>query len=35
MVLVIPEGNDDDPTRNPDYYDNTFNYLSGLGIPAL
>lgn len=35
MVLVIPEGNDDDPTRNPDYYDNTFSYLSGLGIPTL
>lgn len=35
MVFVIPEGNDDDPTRNPDYYDNTFSYLSGLGIPTL
>lgn len=35
MVLVIPEGNDDDPTRNPIYYDNTFSYLSGLGIPTL
>ncbi len=35
MVFVIPEGNDDDPTRSPDYYDNTFSYLSGLGIPTL
>ena len=35
MVLVIPEGNDDDPTRIPGYYDNTFNYLRGLGIPTL
>jgi DUF2075 family protein len=35
MVLVVPEGNNDDPTRNPDYYDNTFSYLAGLGIPIL
>lgn len=35
MVLVIPEGSDDDPTRDPGYYDNTFSYLSGLGIPSL
>jgi DUF2075 family protein len=35
MVLVIPEGNNNDPTRNPDYYDNTFSYLIGLGIPIL
>lgn len=35
MVLVIPEGSDDDPTRDPGYYDNTFSYLSGLGIPIL
>lgn len=35
MVLVIPEGNNDDPTRDPDYYDNTFSYLTGLGIPVL
>ena len=35
MVLVVPEGTDDDPTRNPDYYDNTFSYLSGLGVPTL
>ena len=35
LVLVIPEGNDDDPTRNPTYYDNTFRYLTGLGIPNL
>ena len=35
MVLVIPEGSDDDPTRDPEYYDNTFSYLAGLGIPIL
>lgn len=35
MVFVIPEGNDADPTRSPDYYDNTFSYLSGLGIPPF
>jgi len=35
MVLFIPEGCPEDPTRNASYYDPTFNYLQGLGIPII
>ncbi|HRE12840.1 MAG TPA: DUF2075 domain-containing protein [Usitatibacteraceae bacterium] len=35
MVLFIPPGDTEDPTRSPEYYDSTFQYLVGLGIPVL
>lgn len=35
MVIFVPLGEASDPTRDPGYYDATFNYLSGLGIPVL
>ena len=35
MVMVIPEGDPEDPTRNPVYYDSTYEYLKGLGIKEL
>jgi hypothetical protein len=35
MVLFIPSGDTRDPTRLPEFYDATFNYLKGLGIPTL
>jgi hypothetical protein len=35
MVLFIPPGDAEDPTRSPDYYDSTFGYLVDLGIPIL
>jgi hypothetical protein len=35
MVIFIPPGDPSDPTRNPEYYDATFRYLSRLGIPTL
>lgn len=35
MVLVIPEGDAMDQTRQASYYDATFEYLSGLGIAVL
>lgn len=35
MAIVVPEGDDADPTRDPEYYDSTFEYLAGLGIPVL
>lgn len=35
MVISVPEGDPADPTRKPEFYDGTFNYLSGLGIPVL
>lgn len=35
MVVVVPEGSTEDPTRNADYYDGTFNYLQALGLSQL
>jgi hypothetical protein len=35
MVLVIPAGDESDPTRAPALYDQTFEYLRGLGVPVL
>ena len=35
MVIVVPEGQPDDPTRDAAYYDPTYRWLSDLGIPAL
>jgi len=35
MVIVVPEGDTDDKTRNPSYYDGTFEFLKSLGIPLL
>ena len=43
MVICVPQGNDIkksdgsylDPTRIPEYYDTTFEYLKTLGIKAL
>jgi hypothetical protein len=35
MVIFIPHGNTTDPTRAPEYYDSTFNYLASLTIPVL
>lgn len=34
MVIFVPPGDRDDPTRSPEYYDGTFEYLRGLGIPV-
>jgi len=35
MVLFVPPGDPRDPTRSPEFYDSTFNYLSELGVPEL
>jgi DUF2075 family protein len=35
MVIVIPEGNDEDHTRKKKYYDPTYNYLKGLGVTTI
>ncbi|MDB5958053.1 DUF2075 domain-containing protein [Ramlibacter sp.] len=35
MVIVVPEGDTSDPTRNPAYYDETFTYLESIGLPVL
>ncbi|MBK6599118.1 MAG: DUF2075 domain-containing protein [Proteobacteria bacterium] len=35
MVVFVPAGESTDPTRRPEYYDATFQYLADLGIPVL
>jgi hypothetical protein len=35
MVLFIPPGDASDPTRLPQFYDQTFEYLVDLGVPVL
>jgi hypothetical protein len=35
MVIVVPEGNIEDHTRKPEYYDDTFNYLKEIGIKTI
>jgi len=32
MIIVIPNGDKDDATRDPAYYDSTFDYLKKLGL---
>ena len=35
MAIVIPEGSQEDPTRDPAFYDATFNYLKSVGVPVI
>ncbi len=35
MVIVVPYGDANDPTRLPPYYDPTWAYLTSAGIPEL
>ena len=35
MVLVVPEGNPEDPTRSPAYYDSTYEYLKEIGVKEI
>lgn len=35
MVLVIPEGNSEDHTRQPEFYNDTFEYFKSLGLEVL
>jgi Uncharacterized conserved protein (DUF2075) len=35
MIIFIPEGNDLDQTRKPEFYDGTFNYLKSIGLPVI
>jgi DUF2075 family protein len=35
MVIVVPEGDVEDHTRKPEYYDQTYNYLKGIGIKTI
>jgi hypothetical protein len=35
MVIFVPPGDSRDPTRLPEYYDSTFQYLTDVGIASL
>jgi Schlafen group 3, DNA/RNA helicase domain len=35
MVIVVPSGDLDDPTRNPEFYDPTFEYLQEIGFRTI
>lgn len=35
IVVLIPEGDDTDATRKQEWYDRTYNYLKGIGIPEI
>ena len=35
MAIYVPGGEGMDPTRQPDWYDGTYEYLGRLGIPEL
>ncbi len=35
MIIVVPEGVDEDTTRNPTFYDLTFNYLKDIGFDII
>jgi len=35
MVIVVPEGDPEDPTRAASFYDPTFRYLREIGFPLL
>ena len=35
MVVFVPPGDSRDATRAPVFYDMTFDYLAGLGVPVL
>ena len=35
MVIFVPPGDPQDPTRAPEFYDPTFDYLRDVGVPVL
>lgn len=35
MVLVVPDGSNEDPTRDASFYDPTFEYFKSLGLQVL
>jgi hypothetical protein len=35
MVIVVPEGDSEDHTRNPKFYNSTYNYLKQIGLKEL
>ncbi|CAN5520479.1 DUF2075 domain-containing protein [soil metagenome] len=35
MIILVPYGDSNDPTRNPEYYDSTFEYLKNIGFDVI
>ena len=35
MVIVVPSGASDDPTRDPKFYDNTYEYFKDIGFTEI
>lgn len=35
MVIVVPQGTPEDPTREPAFYDGTYHYLRNIGIQEV
>ena len=35
MVIVVPRGDPEDPTRAPAFYDPTYKYLKSIGFPEI
>lgn len=35
MIIVVPNGDIDDFTRLPEFYDSTFNYLKSIGLKTI
>jgi hypothetical protein len=35
MVIVVPEGDNEDHTRKSSYYDPTFEYLVSIGFQVI
>jgi hypothetical protein len=35
MVILVPNGDEEDPTRCPDYYDPIYEYLAKIGFTAV
>jgi hypothetical protein len=35
MVIVVPPGNSEDHTRNPKFYEGTYEYLKSIGFDEI
>lgn len=35
MALVVPMGDGRDPTRSPEFFDETYSYFRAIGVPSL
>ncbi len=35
MIICVPEGNPNDETRKPEFYDGTYNYLKSIGLKEI